>query len=313
MKVAETTSLLAFAKQNEVASKSLQSKQSTDKFLSEYISCLKDSLQKEGKWQLFSDFFVLGRASFVLMVKSIPLFENPKVIGAINQCYLKCRRKSGAKVGAFSIYSYPVIEAILSEENKGSFAIPALLFIRSSIACNKMREILDQPELRRYVRSLFYGLGMHNVIIYISCPTLCAVRDVVQKVRQTLDIFWETQTIIGIPKDSLRDVEKNSCYHKFSFVLSAKCQGHIDNQMMNDIQEVIGRHPHLFIDQNTKMILSPFGLRQGAMDIDIAYQTSSVSEAFEFALDIRKINRIVDTSTTARLDVVLGEQNHGQP
>lgn len=291
MNIDERVHAIVLVRQDDVSL--ARSKQSNDarSFLDNFAQEIRKEEKGCSDHKLQDSFFLLGRCSMALLF-TCPSLSN---IAGLMQFMMKIQRKvkdkNDIQMGNFEPFCFPSARILPKRFRYGGTPeakpIPALVFVRtSSDLAETIQRVTRKTELMEHISAMYLGVGIYNLIFYLRFRTLSDLRDTIIVLREELKSFWETSTLIGVPagreKEKIEDTSE-----KIQFSISAKCTNGLEDTACKIMKISPGIENVYF--------------RQGYMDIEVRYLSNAVSDAFELACAIRKIDGVIDTCSVVQL------------
>lgn len=253
------------------------------------------------------EFFVLGGASKVFIMSSPSLSSSVECIQSMNNCGSRLGESFDSSLGVFALNAFPAIKVRLeSTEPRG--ILPGLLFVRVPNIVESIQHLSGEGILKDGVE-VFIGFGAYSIIFYLRADRLTDIERNMSNIRNNLEGFWETRTILGVPREQLRDKEKELAvsepYHRFSIM--AKCKDRIECSVVDDIKEITNEERFYELFSNLRNGQDKITYRQGYMDLDIPCRSQTIGHVFDAACELRRrIKCIIDTVTMIRFEIFEG-------
>lgn len=307
MKLSSRPTVVVLVRQDEVTVGSSKLKNDAQGYISRFITILRGILRKDPRYAFRDSFFVLGRSSMALTLECERLSDVPGLIQLIakeHRNFRKIENDHGLHMGAFEAYYFPAIGAMpLSRKTEN--VIPTLFFIRTlQNPEDCVQWIIRNAGVARNVEAIYLGLGIYDLVIQAGFSTLHELKDFYCLLRKGLWPFWETSTLIGVPRRGDVSTEKKMAKHqsKIPFSTSVKCARGLDASVIPEIDALFRkRFSHFIPERKRHQVSSITNLRQGYMDLEAHYWCKTITEAFRVTCAIRKIDGVVDTCTVVQL------------
>jgi hypothetical protein len=305
MKLGERLTIICLARQDEAACKEHEEDDGRS-FLNKFTTNVATSSHGQ-KFCLEDEFFILGRASKVFVFSVPTLSSATESISVFDERASNLAKTMNPSLGIFELHTFPAIRIecqVRESESKG--IVPCLFFVRSK---RIMEELQDLPLMIKNfenVADVFLGFGSYNLIFLVKVNTLTDLERTISAIRNGLKEFWETRTIIGVPKENLRNDERKIAasepFHSFSIM--AKFHGRLGKEIENDILEIAQKAEFSRIFSALLKKQEKITYRQGYMDVDVPCHSQTVSEVFDAACEIRRrVRGIFDTATIAKINL----------
>jgi len=283
---------IVLIRQDDVPSEPLKQKYDAKDFLAEFtkeirkqeIGCLQHKLQ--------DSFFLLGRCSMALLFTCPSLSDVAELMQFMTRIHRKVKEETDASLGNYEPFCFPSARVLSTEfeyaRDLEEKPIPALVFVRASGDLAKaIRGFATKAELIKHVFGIYLGIGIYNLVFYLRSKTLHEFLDNVVLLREGLGDFWETSTLIGVPARKDQEKLQANAIGKTQFSISAKCTDGLE-KVACKISKISPEVENVYF-------------RQGYMDIEVQYSSETISDAFNLACAIRKIEGVIDTSSVAQL------------
>lgn len=309
METKNRVTVVTLVRQDDLPKDTTKPKDDAKSYVRRYAKRIRRNVDSDPKCSFRDFYFVLGRASAALILECERLSEVPELVQLVTKTHRHLRKfekDHGKDIGAFGAYCFPMIEVKIPPSEATRNVVPALIFVRTPQKLeNCVSGILAQDSVVEHIETVYLGLGLYDLIIQAGFPTIHRLRDVYCTLRKHLSPFWETATVIGVPRHGTRTIEKTQARSlgRVPFSTSVKCMSGLDVEVKMKIDELftktsfrrlVPKRKRYCVSQNTN-------LRQGYMDLETHYQSRTVSDAFRVTCAIRKINGVVDTCTVAQL------------
>jgi hypothetical protein len=283
---------LVLIRQDDVPSEQLKQKCDARDFLTTFAKEIRKEETHCSEHALQDSFFLLGRCSMALLFTCPSLSDIAELMRFMTKVHRKTKEKTDVRLGNFEPFCFPSAR-VLSKgfeyaKDLEEKPIPAMVFVRASGNLVKIiRGLATKTELMKHVFGIYLGAGIYNMIFYLRFKTLYELGNTIVLLRKELKSFWETSTLVGVPARKNQENSQAKETEKTQFSISAKCT--------NGLESVACR-----ILKISPEIENVF-FRQGYMDIEVHYSSKSVSDAFDLACAIRKIEGVIDTCSVVQL------------
>jgi hypothetical protein len=301
------TTLLVLLRQDDVSSSRRKRQYDAKMFLEEYCKKLRTKFTARTVAQVQETFFILGRASMTLFLTCRNLSDIPAVLTEAGQICREMIEERNLRIGMFEPYCFPAVEIKFAKRVEPNLdrTIPVLVFIRTPQSVEELIQgIRSRKDIMECMRQSYIGLGMYQMILWLTFRNLQELSNVYGLLRASIGRFWETSTIIGVPRDS--DCQQKERIHATStpeilFSTSAKCVGGKDEAVARRMLSLSRKRQfkHLF-----RNFVSPYeivNLRQGYLDVEMRFMSNNISDAFDLSSAVRKLEGVIDTCTLTGL------------